>query len=128
MSQSISRILGEKWRQNSETISISKSDLAAAGLTPGAANTAESLLAALLLVANESFEGKLTDERGNIITDEHNNPITYDNSNLSSISLNFANRYYSTRLGLSQISDVLLLKVLLPPETAKGTLINPNLV
>lgn len=47
----ITQIFGSAATQSATTITISKTDLQAVGLTPSASNTAESLLAAVLFLA-----------------------------------------------------------------------------
>lgn len=68
--------------QTADEVIIKKSDLSAVGLTPTANNSAEQLFVAILLQALSTFQGYLTDESGNIITDENNAPIGYDNRQL----------------------------------------------
>ncbi|MDZ8085614.1 MAG: hypothetical protein RMY16_08460 [Nostoc sp. DedQUE12b] len=68
--------------QTADELIIKKSDLSAVGLTPTANNGAEQLLVAILLQALSVFQGYLTDENGNIISDENNAQIGYDNRQL----------------------------------------------
>ncbi|MCF2146460.1 hypothetical protein IQ276_008350 [Desmonostoc muscorum LEGE 12446] len=68
--------------QTATELVIKKADLVAVGLTPTATNHAEQLLVAIVLKALENFQGKLTDQNGNLVTDQNNTPITYDNRNL----------------------------------------------
>ena len=65
--------------QTADELIIKKSDLSAVGLTPTANNRAEQLLVAILLQALRTFQGYLTDENSNILCDENNTPIGYDN-------------------------------------------------
>ncbi|MDZ8089026.1 MAG: hypothetical protein RMY16_26270 [Nostoc sp. DedQUE12b] len=68
--------------QTADELIIKKSDLSAVSLTPTANNGAEQLLVAILLHALSNFQGYLADENGNMITDENNAPIEYDNRQL----------------------------------------------
>ncbi len=61
--------------QDSTSITFLKSELP--GLRPLTENTAESLVVGILLKVLSNFEGKLTDETGNTVTDENGVPITY---------------------------------------------------
>ncbi len=62
----ITQIFGAGAAQTATTITINKADLAAAGLTASASNTAESLLAAILLTA----KGYLTQANFDANTDQ----------------------------------------------------------
>lgn len=77
---SLNQLFGKGATQDDEYLVIQKSDLP--GLTPNANNTAESLLAGIIIKALENFEGTIIDENNNYITDEDNNPITYKNTKL----------------------------------------------
>ncbi|MBL1199899.1 MAG: hypothetical protein FWK04_12625 [Nostoc sp. GBBB01] len=68
--------------QTADELIIKKSDLSAVGLTPTANNRTEQLLVAILLKALSNFQGYLTDENGNILADENNASIGYDNRQL----------------------------------------------
>lgn len=54
----LTAVFGANATQDADTLTISKADLTSVGLTPGASNTAESLLIALML----KFKAALTDE------------------------------------------------------------------
>ncbi|MDZ8108984.1 MAG: hypothetical protein RM338_25630 [Nostoc sp. DedQUE12a] len=75
----LTELFGASATQTATELVIKKADLVAVGLTPSANNTAEQLLVAILLQALSNFQGYLIDENGNIITDENNAPIGYDN-------------------------------------------------
>lgn len=77
---SLVQIFGENAYQDSNSLVINKAALL--GLIPSSTNSAEALLAALLLTAHRNFEGNLEDEQGNVITDELGRNITFSNSNL----------------------------------------------
>ena len=62
----ITQVFGAGATQTATTISINKSDLAAIGLTPSATNTAESLLAAIVIFA----KGYLTQSKFEANTDQ----------------------------------------------------------
>ncbi|MEA5624111.1 hypothetical protein [Nostoc sp. UHCC 0251] len=78
----LTQLFGDSASQTATELVIQKADLAAVGLTPTANNRAEQLVVALLLQALRNFEGYLTDENGNIMTDENNAPIGYENRHL----------------------------------------------
>jgi hypothetical protein len=73
-------LFGEGATQNSSTLTIKKSDLY--GLSPRGDNSAESLLAAILLRASTLFSGYLSDENDNPIITENSELIGYENSSL----------------------------------------------
>ncbi|BAZ66276.1 hypothetical protein NIES4106_53550 [Fischerella sp. NIES-4106] len=74
----LQQIFGVNVSQDSQTLTIRKSDLSL--LTPSSANTAESLLAAILINVLINFQGTITLENNQPIIDEDEQPITYDNS------------------------------------------------
>lgn len=49
-------------------------------MTPLIDNTAESLLASMLITALANFQGNITNENNQPITDENNQILTFDNS------------------------------------------------
>lgn len=75
---SLTQIFGVGASQDADVLIINKTSLKR--LTPTANNTAESLLAAILLTALENFQGSITDENNQPITDETGQCITFDNS------------------------------------------------
>lgn len=77
-SLSLTQLFGEGAFQNPTTIVIQKASLAK--LTPTVNNSAESLLAAILITALANFKGVISSETFDSITDEHGQPITFDNS------------------------------------------------
>lgn len=82
MQLTLQQLFGENATQSATELVIKKADLVAIGLTPLSNNRAEQLVTAILLQALIPFHGCLTEENGNIITDENANPIEYDNSQL----------------------------------------------
>ncbi|MEH1971108.1 hypothetical protein [Nostoc sp.] len=78
----LQELFGVNATQTATELVIKKADLVAVGLTPQTNNRAEQLVVAILLKALENFEGALTDENNNRVTDELNHSITYDNRNL----------------------------------------------
>jgi hypothetical protein len=78
----LQELFGVNAVQTADELIIKKSDLSAVGLTATASNGAEQLLVAILLQALSVFQGYLTDENGNIIAEENNIPIGYDNRQL----------------------------------------------
>lgn len=84
MQLTLEQLFGVNAAQDSQLV-INKADLPL--LTPSANNTAESLLAALLLKAFENFQGQLTDPNGNKITDPQGVTVDYNNSILYELLL-----------------------------------------
>jgi hypothetical protein len=78
----LQELFGASASQTATQLVIKKSDLVAVGLTASANNTAEQLVVAILLQTLSIFQGYLTDESGNIISDENNAQIGYDNRQL----------------------------------------------
>jgi hypothetical protein len=78
----LQELFGVNAVQTADELIIKKSDLSAVGLTPTANNRAEQLVVAILLKPLSNFQGYLIDENGNILTDENNAPIGYDNRQL----------------------------------------------
>ncbi|MBD2412214.1 hypothetical protein FACHB389_35900 [Nostoc calcicola FACHB-389] len=75
---SLTQIFGEGAFQNENILVIQKASLLK--LTPKVDNTAESLLAGILITALSNFKGIITDENNQSITDENNQLIAYENS------------------------------------------------
>lgn len=82
---SLQELFGDGATQTSQLLVIKKSDLP--GLTTSANNRAEQLLVALLLKVQEQFEGILVDEIGDIIVDETGDAVSYDNSELYTLTV-----------------------------------------
>jgi hypothetical protein len=80
ISITLSDFFGEGATQDASTLTILKSDLY--GLTPTSYNSAESLLAAILLRASTLFSSYLVDETGNPIITGNNDLIGYENTAL----------------------------------------------
>jgi hypothetical protein len=78
----LQELFGASASQTATELVIRKSDLVAVGLTATANNRAEQLAVAILLQALSNFQGTLTDENGNTLTDENNAQIGYDNRQL----------------------------------------------
>ncbi|PHJ59441.1 hypothetical protein VF14_27045 [Nostoc linckia z18] len=78
----LQQLFGVNAVQTATELVIKKADLVAVSLTPASNNRAEQLLVAILLKALENFQGSITDEDGNYVTDQNNLPIEYDNRNL----------------------------------------------
>lgn len=77
-SLSLNQLFGEGATQTPTMLTISKAGLV--GLTASANNTAESLLVGILLTALANFQGVITDDNNQPITDENGVAISYDNS------------------------------------------------
>ena len=78
----LAQLFGANAVQTADELIIQKSDLLVVGLTPTANNRAEQLVVAIILKALENFEGVLSDENNNRVTDELEQAITYSNRNL----------------------------------------------
>lgn len=77
----LQQLFGDSASQTATELVIKKVDLAEVGLTATASNRAEQLVVAVLLQVLRNFQGILTDENGNPITDIDNIPVEYDNRN-----------------------------------------------
>ena len=77
---SLTNLFGSGATQDATSLTIIKSDLV--GLTPSLSNSAESLLAAILVKASLLFGAYLTDENGNPIITESKIMIGYKNNDL----------------------------------------------
>ncbi|QHG15808.1 hypothetical protein [Nostoc sp. ATCC 53789] len=75
---SLADLFGEEATQDATVLVIQKSDLLR--LTPQVNNTAESLLAAILVTAFSAFSDAITTEDDQSITTEDGFPLTFDNS------------------------------------------------
>jgi hypothetical protein len=75
---SLAQLFGEGAYQDASVLVIQKSDLLR--LTPQANNTAESLLAAILITAYSAFSGTITTGDNQPITTEYGASLTFDNS------------------------------------------------
>ncbi|MDZ8190011.1 MAG: hypothetical protein RMX96_34895 [Nostoc sp. ChiSLP02] len=78
MQLTLQQLFGANASQDISQIIIQKSDLL--GLTPATNNTAESLLVALILTAESTFEGEVVDSNGNYLADNQGNILSFDNS------------------------------------------------
>lgn len=76
----LQELFGANASQDVNSVVISKLDFS--NLTPANSNTAESLLAAIVIKACDRFVGIVTDQDGITITSQDNMPVTYDNSAL----------------------------------------------
>ena len=91
---SVEDLFGGGSYQDENFLIINKSNL---NISASNNNSAESLLAAIILKASFQFIGTLTVPGGELLTDPDNNPITYDNRNLFEISeLSYYERYIPT--------------------------------
>lgn len=77
---SLAEIFGEGAFQDANVLIIQKASLTR--LTAKPVNTANSLLAGILVTASENFDDTLTDENNLTITDENNQAITCNISNI----------------------------------------------
>jgi hypothetical protein len=74
------QLFGDGFYQDAEVIRIQKSALPR--LTASPYNTAQSLLVALILLAASNFSGYLQDQNGEVLRNENNQPLEFDNSAL----------------------------------------------
>jgi hypothetical protein len=119
----LAQVFGLNANQSSGQLVILKSDLP--GLTPGSNNRAEQLLVALLLKVAEQFEGNLTDPSGQVVTDNQNNAITYDNSKLyERMKIFYWKRQFTTREQQSYSLDTFVIDTFFAPPPAYGSAIN----
>lgn len=117
----LQQLFGANVTQNEQSIIIRKSDLPK--LTPSANNTAESLLAAILLQAWSEFEGLLMDETGESIGDETGEAIGYDQREFyEKLNVWFWQRQFIER----KVLDTFVIDVFVTPPTVYGTPLNPN--
>lgn len=87
----INDLFGEGSGQTERYLIVNKNSL---DIIPNINNTAESLLAAIILKASSQYRGVLTDLDNNPVTDPEGNTITYDNSILfDSTRLTYYDRY-----------------------------------
>jgi hypothetical protein len=97
MELTLIQLFGVNAFQDGQILKIQKSDLPL--LTPSINNTAESLLVAIVLKALENFEGSLTTETDDFITDEFDNPVTFNNGDIFTTLYAFNwNPYIAERL------------------------------
>lgn len=78
ISLSLQQLFGARAYQDSASVVIDKRDLINLSASP--INTAESLLVAILLNAQEQFVGLITDQNNQPITDELNSAIAFDHT------------------------------------------------
>lgn len=112
----VEQVFGKGATQNSTTVIIQKSSLP--GLTPKANNKATGLLVALLLQANQQFEGNLSDSQGIVVTDQNNHPLTYNNRELyEKLNLWFWKKQYLR----NYVLNTFILDVFIKPPTELDT-------
>ncbi|MCM0593455.1 MAG: hypothetical protein KA716_25965 [Gloeotrichia echinulata DEX184] len=75
----LQQVFGENAFQSSNTLTISKADLVSVGLPPTTVNTAESLLAAIILKLLRLFSDGIDDGMGDALTDEDGNAFEIGN-------------------------------------------------
>jgi len=88
----LAQVFGAGATQDATTLTIRKSDLP--GLTAAVDNRGEQLLAALLLQLHKHFEGFVTDQQGNRITDPAGTPLTYSNHIYQNLDASFWKRQF----------------------------------
>lgn len=75
---SLAQLFGEGAIQDSNVLIIQKASLLR--LTPLINNTAESILAAILITGLLNFKGVISNSNNQSINDENGQPLTFDNS------------------------------------------------
>jgi hypothetical protein len=106
----IKNLFGGLAEQNEQFLIINKADLA---INPTANNSAQSLLAAIILKASKQYIGMLTDENNAAVTDLNGNQVTFDNRSLfTQTSLTYYDRYLPTGI----IRDVFEFLELVPDD------------
>lgn len=106
----IEDLFGKGSEQTEEYLLINKASL---DISPSINNTAESLLAAIILKASKQYIGVLVDENNNPVTDPDGNKITYDNRRLFE---NTRLTYYARYLPVGIIRDVFEFLEFIPNE------------
>ncbi|MFK0729991.1 MAG: hypothetical protein ACFKPT_25105 [Gloeotrichia echinulata GP01] len=107
----LQQFFGENASQTATTLTISKVDLTAVGLTPTAANTAESLLTALILKLMDIFSSNLADDYGVILTDETANAIEVGDGDIyEAYFCSYWRHITVTRQGLPYLNHQILIR------------------
>lgn len=120
-----SLLFGEGFYQDSQVIVIQKNSLP--GLTASPQNTAESLLAALLLQAVSVFFGVLQNEDGEVLTNENNEPLEFDNSPLyESLTVLLWKAFPQSKYGVPTFTHTFLIQVYASPEIPYEQPITPS--
>lgn len=83
MGLTLAQCFGDSATQNISTLVIHKTELP--GLNAVSSNTAESLVVGILLKILENFEGKLTTETGETITNETGVAITFNQGDIADL-------------------------------------------
>jgi hypothetical protein len=107
----LTQLFGDGAVQTADELIIKKSDLSAVGMTASVNNRPQQLAVAILLQALSTFQGYLIDENRNIITDELNNPIGYDNRQLYKLLEMFRwDAYAKARNGNVYLTETIVLE------------------
>lgn len=89
----LGELFGSNSSQDTVNLIIKKADLI--GLIPSLVNRAEELFVALLLTALSNFQGEIATENAEILTDENNESIRYDNSEDFFTRVNYWRKIYT---------------------------------
>ncbi|HCF27621.1 MAG TPA: hypothetical protein DEV81_10585 [Cyanobacteria bacterium UBA11049] len=117
----LQQLFGANATQSATQLVIKKSDLSE--LTANGNNTAESLLAAVLLQAWNEFEGVLVDEQGEAIVSEKSEAIGYDQRELfEKLRVWFWKRQFVE----GKVLDTFVIDCFVKPPTAYGIALNAN--
>lgn len=103
-------VFGANSTQDSNTLTVSKSDLISAGLTPVATNTAESILIAIILNLLGVFSGLVVDSSDEILVDSDGVFLGYqDDDSYQSFYAFYWRKTQSKRQGTFYINDQLVI-------------------
>lgn len=118
-------LFGEGFYQDSQGIVIQKSSLP--GLNPSPQNRAESLMAALMLQAVSVFFGVLQGQNGEVLTNENNEPLEFDNSPLyESLTVSLWKAFPHTKYGVPTFTHTFLIQVYASPLISYEQPITPD--
>jgi len=119
------QLFGEGFYQDSEVIRIQKGSLPR--LTAAATNTAQSLLISLILLAASNFSGYLENESGEVLTNEQDQPLEFDNASLyESLVVSFWRATPQKKYGVPVIVYTFLIEFFASSEIDYSTPIEPD--
>jgi|SRR6476661_11110799 len=119
------QLFGEGFYQDAEVIRIQKSSLPR--LTASPTNTAQSLLVSLILQAESNFSGFLQNENGEVLRNESNQPLEFDNSALYEfLVVSFWRVTPQKKYGVPVIVYTFLIELFASPDISYSTLITPD--
>jgi|SRR6478672_9311312 len=117
-----SLLFGEGFYQDIQVIVIQKGSLPGLNLA-----TPESLLAALIVQAASAFSGVLQDQNGEVLRNENNQPLEFDNSPLyESLNLSLWRVFPQIKYGVPTITHTFLIELFASPEIPYNQPITPD--